>query len=106
MSDSIRQRYWGRQIEDVMTELVREAAICDVKLLDPGIIEAVLHNNEAATGSTNRAAFQKLRQLLMMGFVMRETAVEKMGAAETDQLVTAIREHLVKRYGDKIGGPR
>jgi len=106
MSDRIRTAFWGGQIEDVMTEIAREAIICDVKLLEPGVIEAVLHNNEAACGSTNPMAFKKLRELLMMGFVMREKSVERLGALETQQLVTTIREHLKGRFGDQLGGPQ
>ena len=104
MSDAIRQRFWGRPIEDLMTEIAREAAICDVKLLNPGMIEAVLHNNEAATGSTNPAAFKKLRELLMMGLIVREKAVEKIGPEDVAQITAAVREHLKARFGDKLGG--
>ena len=104
MSDSIRQRFWGRPIEDLMTEIGREALICDVKLLNPGMIEAVLHNNEAATGSTNPAAFKKLRELLMMGLIVREKAVEKIGPEDVAQITAAVREHLKGRFGDQLGG--
>ena len=103
MTDRVRTEFWGGQIEDVMTEIARQATICDVKLLAPGIIEAVLKNNAAACGSTNPVAFKKLRDLLMMGFVMREKSVERLGALETQELVTSIREHLLKRF-DKMGG--
>jgi len=103
MADKIRTQFWGGQIEDVMTEIARQASICDVKLLAPGMIEAVLHNNEAASGSTNPMAFKKMRELLMMGFVMREKSVERLGALETQELVTTIREHLMERF-DKLGG--
>jgi hypothetical protein len=104
MSDKIRTEFWGRQIDGIMAEIAREAFICDVKILDPGVIEAVLHNNEAACGSTNPAAFKKLRDLLMMGFVVREKAFEKLGPAEADALIKSIREHLQERFGKSIGG--
>ena len=85
-------------MEDVMTEIARQAAICDVKLLAPGVIEAVLKNNAAACGSTNPLAFKKMRELLMMGFVMREKSVEGLGALETKELIDTILEHLKKRF--------
>ena len=103
MTDKVRTDFWGGQIEDVMTEIARQATICDVKLLAPGMVEAVLHNNATACGSTNRVAFKKLRELLMMGFVMQEKSVERLGPLETQELVTIIREHLQKRF-DKLGG--
>ena len=104
MSDVIRSQFWGNQIDSVMKEIAREAAICDVKLLDPGVIEAVLHNNAAACGSTNPAAFKKLRELLMMGFVMREKAFERLGPLEADAMIKNIRETLRVRFEGKLGG--
>ena len=41
MSDKVRTEFWGGQMEDVMTEIARQAAICDVKLLAPGVIDLV-----------------------------------------------------------------
>ena len=104
MTDEVRTEFWGGQIEDVMTEIAREATICDVKLLAPGVIDAVLRNDAAACGSTNPLAFRKMRELLMMGFVVREKSVERLGALETQELVRSIREHLQERFGDKLGG--
>ncbi|WP_431273042.1 hypothetical protein ACQ858_12390 [Variovorax ureilyticus] len=95
---------WTQQIDDVMHEIVREAAICDVKLLDPGVIEAVLQNNDSVCGHENPRAFKKLRDMLMLGFIMRDKAYEKLGPLETDELVGAIREKLRQRMGDRLGG--
>lgn len=108
MSDKIREEFWGYQLDAVMGEIVREASICQVRLLDPGVIEAVLHNNPSVCGKENPAAFKKLRDLLMMGFVVREKAVERVGALEAEAMLQAIRERLLARFGgslgDKFGG--
>lgn len=100
--DSLRT--WTHQIDDVMHEIVREAAICDVKLLDPGVIEAVLQNNDSVCGHQNPKAFKKLRDMLMLGFIMRGKAYEKLGAIEADEMIGAIREKLRQRVGRKLGG--
>jgi hypothetical protein len=105
MTDKIQANFWGRQIDDVMSEIARQAAICKVRLLDPGVIEAVVSNNESVCGSSNPRSFKKLRELLMMGFVMRENSVEKMGPLETEALITNIRERLQERLGGRLGGP-
>ena len=74
----------------VMTEIAREAAICQVcQLLDPGVIEAVLHGN-ASVGNDNPRAFKKMR-IAHDGFVMREKAFDSQ-PVEADALVSAIRE--------------
>jgi len=104
MGDKVQQEWWGHQLDAVMEQIAREAWICDVKLLDPGMIEAVLQDNAAACGSTNPVAFKKLRDLLMMGFVVREKAFDRMGADEADAMIRVIRESLQKRFGDRLGG--
>ena len=104
MGDKIRQEWWGHQLDAVLEEIAREAWICDVKLLNPGVIEAVLHNDDSVCGTRNELAFKKLRELLMMGFIVREKAFEKLGASEADAIVKEIVERLKTRFGDKLGG--
>lgn len=105
MTDKIRADFWGHQMEGIMTEIVREAAICKVRLLEPGVVEAVLHDNASVCGSDNPVAFKKLRDLLMMGFVVREKAVDRLGPLEAAEVGRQIREKLAAKYGDKFGGP-
>jgi coenzyme F420-reducing hydrogenase alpha subunit len=104
VSDSIRTRHWGRQIDDMMTEITRQAAICQIKLLDPGVIDAVLHNNDSVCGNANPRSFKKLRELLMLGFMVREKAVDKLGPVETQEMIDAIRERLTEHLGGRMGG--
>ena len=104
MVDKIRTEWWGSQLDNVMTEITRQAVICDVKLLDPGVIEAVLHNDATACGSTNPIAFKKMRDMLMMGFVVKEKAFDRLGAQEADAIVKGLRAALEKRLAGKLGG--
>ncbi len=100
-----RKNVWTHQIDDVMLEISRQAALCKIKLLDPGVIEAVMHNNDSICGSNNPRAFTKLRNALMMGFVVREKAYDQLGPIEADELISSIREKLKERFGGKLGGP-
>lgn len=104
MSDKIRNEFWGHQVESIMTEVVRNASICKVRLLDPGVVEAVLHDNASVCGTDNPVAFKKLRDLLMMGFVVREKAVDRLGPLEAEQVGQEIRDRLKAKFGDKLGG--
>ena len=70
MTDNFRASFWGHQIDEVLTEIVRQASICKVSLLDPGVIDAV-----------------------------RKKSVESLGAAETEALVGAIRERITHHLG-------
>jgi hypothetical protein len=105
MADEYRARRWGAHIDGIMTEIGREALICKVRLLDPGVIEAVLKGNESVCGTSNPAAFKKLRTLIEMGFLVREKAYDRLGALEAQALMDAVRETLRERFGDKLGGP-
>ena len=61
MSDKIQTRFWGRQIDDVMSEIVRQAAICQVKLLDPGVSPT----NPPQAGPPSRPPRRSLRRSRM-----------------------------------------
>ena len=102
MSDKIQTRFWARQADDVMTEIARQATNCKVKVLDPGVIEAIVQNNESICGTSNPIAFRKLREALMMGLVVKKKAVDKLGPQEADAMVTAIRERLQQQFGGKL----
>ena len=104
MAEKIRGRYWGRQLDDVMSEMVRQATICKVKLLDPGVVDAVLRNDASVCGTSNPLSFKKLRDAMMLGFMVREKSIDGLGPVETEALVTAIRERLQEHLGGRMGG--
>ena len=104
MSSEFRAKFWGRQMDDVMSEIARQATICKVRLLDPGVIDAVLRNDESVCGTSNPIAFKKMRDTLMLGFVVRDKSVEHLGPGETEALTTAIRERLQEYLGGRLGG--
>ena len=104
MSSEFRAKFWGRQMDDLMSEIARQATICKVRLLDPGVIDAVLRNDESVCGTSNPLAFKKMRDTLMLGFVVRDKSVEHLGPGETEALTTAIRERLQEYLGGRLGG--
>ena len=79
--------------------------MCKVPLLDPGVIERVLHNDALVCGTQNTRAFEKLRSLLMMHYSVRDKALVALGEAETLKIVAEIVARLRERLGDKLGGP-
>ena len=105
MSEQVRGRYWGRQMGDLMSEMARQATICKVRLLDPGVIDAVLRNDESVCGTSNPLSFKKLRNAMLMGFVVKGKSVDALGPIETEGLITAIREGIKSHLGDQLGGP-
>ena len=105
MSEQIRGKHWGRQMDGLMSEIARQATICKVRLLDPGVIDAVIRNDESVCGTSNPLSFKKLRNAMLMGFVVKGKSVDALGPVETEGLVTAIRERVKSHLGDQLGGP-
>jgi len=96
---------WSKHFEEIDLEIAQLAMICQIPLLDPGVIERVLHKDTLVCGHQNARAFEKLRSLLMMHYSVRDRAVVAMGEAETLQILGEIVERLRTRIGDKLGGP-
>jgi hypothetical protein len=104
MSEEILSNFWSKQLDDLLTEIVRQASICQVRLLEPGVVDAVLHDNASVCGHDNPLAFGKLRELLMMTFVVRGKAFESLGPLEADALIQQISNKLKERLGSAAKG--
>jgi hypothetical protein len=100
-----REARWTKHFDEIDREIAQLAALCQVPLLDPGVIERVLHNDTLVCGKQNERAFAKLRSLLMMHYSVRDRALVALGEAETLRIVAGIVERLRERYGDRLGRP-
>ena len=96
--------FWTRNLDEIDREVARLAIICKVRILDPGVLARVLKNDASVCGAKNPAAFDKLRNALMMHYKVRDQAVEAMGEAMTERVVAELVERLRKRIGDQLGG--
>lgn len=103
MSDqqrNVQTEYWATKFEDIAREIARLASLCGVRILDPGVIERVLHNDASVCHTENKIAFDKMRGLLMMHYSVRDDALEALGEDKTRLLI----EHIVGSLREKIGG--
>ena len=108
MSDKpteLRGGWWAKNLDDVDREVARLATICNVRILDPGVIERVLENDASVCGSSNPIAFGKLRNALLMHYHIREKAVGALGEAGTARVIADIVENLRQRIGGRLGTP-
>ena len=96
--------WWAKSLDEVDREIARLATICNVRILDDGVIERVLRNDETVCGSRNPLAFGKLRTTLMMHYHVRDQAVAALGEPKTMALVRSIVENLRTRIGERLGG--
>ena len=96
--------WWGKNLDDMAREVARLAVACNVRILDPGIIERVLNNDDSVCGTRNPAAFKKLRDALTMHYHVRDKTTGALGEAQTRELIAGIVERLRKQVGDRLGG--
>ena len=96
--------WWGKNLDDVDREVARLATLCNCRILDEGVIERVLKNDESVCGTRNPIAFKKLREALMLHYHVRDKAVGAVGEAQTQVLIAKIVERLKTTIGDRLGG--
>ena len=90
--------WWAKNLDELDHEIARLALICEVKILEPGVIERVLHNDASVCGTANPLAFGKLHDMLMMHFVELEKWVKALGPVQTAQIEAHIIERLTKVF--------
>ncbi len=100
-----RHARWTEHFDEIDREIAQLASICKIPLLDPGVIERVLHKDTLVCGTQNPRAFDKLRSLLMMHYSVRDRAVVALGEQETMAIMNEIVDRLRARYGDRLGRP-
>ena len=101
--DPVYRMLWTEGLEEVDRELVRLALLCQVRILEPGVIARVLKNDASVCGTSNPAAFRKLRDLLMVHFAIREKAVDSFGQAQAAAMEDYVVERLRKSFPDLAG---
>jgi hypothetical protein len=102
-SNGLPITWWAKNLDELDFEIARMALLCQVKVLEPGVIERVLKKDASVCGTQNPAAFAKLHDLLMMHFAMRKRSVEEVGQAQTAQIEAYVIERLRKPFGDLVG---
>jgi hypothetical protein len=100
---TLQNAFWAKKFDDIDHEIGRLAMICNVRILDPGVIERVLHNDASVCGTQNKLAFDKLRALLMMHYSVRDDALDALGEEKTRVLVETIVRSLRARIGERLG---
>jgi hypothetical protein len=90
--------WWEKNLDELDHEIARLATLCRVKILEPGVIQRVIHKDDSVCGTSNPVAFAKLHDLLMMHFAIRERSVEALGEVQTEQVEDYIIGRLMKIF--------
>jgi hypothetical protein len=95
--------WWVENIEELDREIARLCLLCQVRILDPGIIERVLKKDASVCGTSNPVAFTKLHDMLMFYFANRQKSVDAVGQLQTAQIEAHVVEQLRSRFADLLG---
>jgi len=97
--------WWAGQLDEIDEEVARLCTICEIKILEPGVMARVIKGDESVCGKPNKIAFKKLHDVVQIHYAVREKSSERVGEAETMRALVAIVERLRKKYGDRFGNP-
>jgi hypothetical protein len=95
--------WWAKNIDELDREIARLCVLCQVRILDPGIIERVLKKDASVCGTSNPVAFAKLHNMLMFYFAIRKQSVDAVGQVQTAQIEAHVVEQLRNRFADLLG---
>lgn len=84
---------WSVNLEEVAREIARLSVVCQVPILQPGVIDRVLRNDASVCGSKNAIGFRKLHYLLLLQQAIRRKAAESFGEAQA----AAIEDYVIGR---------
>ena len=92
--------WWADNLEELDREIARLATLCQVRILDPGVIERLLHKDASVCRTSNEIAFAKLRDMMMFHFAVRQKSADALGQEQTTQIEYYVIERLKKSYPD------
>jgi hypothetical protein len=92
--------WWAENLEKIDREIARLATLCRVRILEPGVIERVLHKDASVCVTSNAIAFAKLHDMIMLYFAVRQMSADVVGQAKTAQIENYVIERLKKSYPD------
>jgi hypothetical protein len=95
--------WWANNFDELDREIARLCLLCQVRILDRGIIERVLKKDASVCGTSNPVAFEKLHNMLMLYFANREKSVDAVGQLQTAQIEAHVVEQLRNRFADLLG---
>ena len=90
--------WWLHNLDEIDREIARLATLCEVRILDPGVIDRVLQKDASVCGSSNAIAFKKLHDMLMLHFAIRQKSAEVVGQAQTAEIERYVIERLKKSF--------
>jgi enoyl-[acyl-carrier-protein] reductase (NADH) len=89
---------WTRYLEEVDREMARLATLCQVRILEPGVIERVLRNDASVCGTPNDVSFAELRETVAFDMAVLEILVHVIGQIPMTQIEGYVVERLKQSF--------
>lgn len=102
--DPVYRVLWSEDLEEVDREIARLALVCQVRILEPGVISRVLHQDTSVCGTDNPLAFRMLREMLMLHLAIRDRSADSFGQTQAAALENFILEKLRKSFPEVLAG--
>jgi|RhiMetdeSRZDD1v2_1073273.scaffolds.fasta_scaffold3410005_1 hypothetical protein len=96
--DPVYRTLWTENLEDVDREIAKLATLCQVRILEPGVVRRVLQKDALVCANPNATAFEKLHDLLKLHFAIREKSVGSFGPAQAAAMEDYVIERLKKVF--------
>jgi hypothetical protein len=90
-------------LDDIDTEIARLALLCQVRILDPGVVERVVRHDASVCGTNNPVAFEKLRGLLALHFGVRDSMADAHGQVLASRVERQVIDRLRARFPTLAG---
>ncbi len=97
-------RWHTKQLNSVDSEIAKMAYICDIRLLEPGVIEKIVAGDASVCGKSNPEAFRKLRGLVGMHYMLTSDSLQNLGPEQTQKILSEMRAKFQDRFD--LGGEK
>ena len=102
-SRDLPSAWWAGNFEELDAEIARLAVVCQIPILQPGVIQRVLQSDATVRGADSPLAFSKLHDLLMVHLAVRGKSVDILSQSQTAMIESHVLERLKTRFADRLG---
>ena len=87
-----------KSLDEIDAEIARLALLCQVRILDSGVVDRVVRNDASVCGTNNPIAFAKLHNMLALHFGVRDSAGHAYGQAQASRVEQLVIDRLRTRF--------
>lgn len=88
--------HFGADLDQIAMELAGLGVICNVRLRDPGMVQAIIEGH-TPVDCTNHVAFEKMRGLLVLAYKTIEESARYEGPEVTARMIHHAVEQATER---------